>query len=154
MQTLDPLIDRQIGSLVATYKSLHRFPELSGHEEKTSALVANELRTAGYSVTERVGKYKHAGLVGYGVVGVMKNGSGPTVLIRTELDALPVTEKAGFLTPAKSRRETIPAKMAVSKRTGEPLPSLHSSLFAPLPEPTIRTGVKAMTCAGLDLMKK
>jgi hippurate hydrolase len=47
-----------------------------------------------------------------------------------------------------------PAKMAESKRTGEPLPSLHSSLFAPLPEPTIRTGVKAMTCAVLDLMKK
>ncbi len=47
-----------------------------------------------------------------------------------------------------------PAKVEESKRTGKPLPSLHSSLFAPVPEPTLRTGVKAMTAAVLDLMKK
>jgi hippurate hydrolase len=47
-----------------------------------------------------------------------------------------------------------PVKAAESKRTGERLPSLHSSLFAPLPEPTIRTGVKAMTSAVLDLMNR
>jgi hippurate hydrolase len=47
-----------------------------------------------------------------------------------------------------------PAKVDESKRTGKPLPSLHSSLFAPVPEPTLRNGVKAMTAAVLDLMKK
>jgi hypothetical protein len=47
-----------------------------------------------------------------------------------------------------------PAKVEASRRTGTPLPSLHSSLFAPLPEPTLRTGVKAMTTAILELMKK
>jgi hippurate hydrolase len=47
-----------------------------------------------------------------------------------------------------------PAKVKANKETGAPLPSLHSPLFAPLPEPTLRTGVKAMTSAVLDLMKK
>jgi hippurate hydrolase len=47
-----------------------------------------------------------------------------------------------------------PAKVEASKKSGKPLPSLHSSLFEPLPEPTLRTGVKAMTAAVLDLMKK
>jgi hippurate hydrolase len=49
---------------------------------------------------------------------------------------------------------TAPAVLAEAKRTGRPVPSLHSSLFAPVPEPTIRTGVKAMTAAVLELMKK
>lgn len=47
-----------------------------------------------------------------------------------------------------------PAKVAASQKSGTPLPSLHSSLFGPLPEPTLRTGVKAMTAAVLELMKK
>jgi hippurate hydrolase len=47
-----------------------------------------------------------------------------------------------------------PAKVAESKSTGRPLPSLHSSLFAPLPGPTLKTGIKGMTAAVLDLMKK
>ena len=47
-----------------------------------------------------------------------------------------------------------PAKVKLSKETGTPLPSLHSALFQPLPEPTLRTGVKAMTAAVLELMKK
>jgi amidohydrolase len=95
-QSLDPLIEQEMGSLVATYKSLHQAPELSGHEEKTSAFVARELRLLGFEVTEQVGRYPQPGWVGYGVVGVMKNGSGPTVLVRTELDALPVTERTGL----------------------------------------------------------
>ncbi len=57
-QTLDNLIDREIASLVATYKSLHAAPELSHYEEKTSAFVARELRTLGYTVTDSMGKYK------------------------------------------------------------------------------------------------
>jgi hippurate hydrolase len=94
--SLDSLIDRNISSLVATYKLLHEAPELSRHEEKTSALVARELKSFGYTVTDHVGKYNSQDRVGYGVVAVMKNGPGPTVLVRTELDALPVEEKTGL----------------------------------------------------------
>jgi len=81
---------------VATYKSLHAAPELSHHEEKTAAFFATQLRALGYTVTEHIGKYERAEWTGYGVVAVMKNGAGPTVLLRTELDALPVDEKTGL----------------------------------------------------------
>src|SRR3954454_12106893 len=70
------------------YVDLHRNPELSLHEEKTAAKIALRLRQAGFEVTTGVG--------GTGVVGVLKNGSGPTVMLRTELDALPVEEKTGL----------------------------------------------------------
>lgn len=93
---LDNRIDREIPSLVETYKKLHLSPELSGHEEHTSAWLAGELRTLGYTVTDHIGKYVEPDLVGFGVAGVLKNGNGPTVLVRTELDALPVAEKTGL----------------------------------------------------------
>lgn len=95
-QSLDPIIDQQIPSLVATYKTLHAAPELSHHEEKTSAFFARELRALGYTVTDHVGKYSDPKLVGYGVVAVMKNGDGPTLFVRTDMDALPVEEKTGL----------------------------------------------------------
>ncbi len=95
-QSLDAMIDNDIGSLVATYKTLHAAPELSHHEEKTSSFFANQLRALGYTVTERVGKYENPEWTSYGVVAVLKNGPGPTVLLRTELDALPVDEKTGL----------------------------------------------------------
>ena len=92
-QSLDAMIDRDIASLVETYKMLHAAPELSHREEKTASFFANQLRTLGYTVTERVGKFDRPEWAGYGVVAVMKNGDGPTVLLRTDLDALPVDEK-------------------------------------------------------------
>jgi len=92
-QPLDGMLDREIAQLVSTYKTLHAAPELSHHEEKTAAFVASQLRALGYTVTERVGKYAQPEWTSYGVVAVMKNGAGPTVLVRTELDALPVEEK-------------------------------------------------------------
>jgi amidohydrolase len=92
-QTLDSLLESNIASLVATYKMLHAAPELSHREEKTSAYFANELRSLGYTVTERIGKYENPQWTGYGVVAVMKNGDGPTVLVRADMDALPVDEK-------------------------------------------------------------
>jgi len=95
-QSLDAMVDREIAQLVATYKMLHAAPELSHHEEKTSAFFATQLRALGYTVTERIGKYDRPGFSGYGVVAVMKNGDGPTVLVRTDLDALPVEEKTGL----------------------------------------------------------
>jgi amidohydrolase len=93
--SLDAMIDRDIASLLTTYKALHAAPELSHREEKTSAFIAAELRKLGFTVTERIGKFQNAQWVGYGVVAVLKNGPGPTVLVRTELDALPVEEKTG-----------------------------------------------------------
>jgi metal-dependent amidase/aminoacylase/carboxypeptidase family protein len=106
-QSLDTMIDRDIGSLVATYKALHAAPELSHYEEKTSSFFASQLRSLGYSVTERVGKYETPKWTSYGVVAVMKNGAGPTVLLRTELDALPVDEKTGlpYASKVKTKNE-------------------------------------------------
>jgi amidohydrolase len=86
----------ELPSLLAIYKDVHSHPELSGHEERTAALVAKELRAAGCEVTENVGQYENSKLKCYGVVGVMKNGGGPTVLVRTDLDALPVHEETGL----------------------------------------------------------
>lgn len=95
-RTLDAMIDRELPGLVATYKSLHAAPELSHYEAKTSAFIASQLRSMGYDVTEHVGKYQRPDWKGYGVVALMKNGAGPTVLVRTELDALPVEEETGL----------------------------------------------------------
>ena len=94
--SLDAMIDRDIASWLTTYRNLHTTPELSHREEKTSAFVAGELRKLGFTVTEHIGKYQNTQWSGWGIVGVMKNGPGPTVLVRTELDALPVEEKTGL----------------------------------------------------------
>ncbi len=93
--SIDAMIQRDMASMLSTYKMLHAAPELSHREEKTSLFFAGELRKLGYTVTERLGKFDNADWTGYGVVAVMKNGAGPTVLLRTELDALPVEEKTG-----------------------------------------------------------
>src|SRR5918992_3087128 len=93
--SLDAMIERDLASLLTTYKSLHAAPELSHREEKTAAFVAGELRKLGFTVTERIGKFQNSQWVSHGLVGVLKNGAGPTVLVRTELDALPVEEKTG-----------------------------------------------------------
>jgi amidohydrolase len=86
---------RQLAALTETYKHLHENPELSGHEVQTAAYVAAELKKLGYTVTEHVGKYED-GTQAEGVVAVMENGAGPRLLLRTELDALPVEEKTGL----------------------------------------------------------
>ena len=75
------LVDAQLPGLVSTYKDLHLHPELSHFEVHTSAFLAAELRKAGYEVTERVGKYPD-GSQAYGIVGVLKNSPGPTLLVR------------------------------------------------------------------------
>lgn len=102
-QTLDARIEKELPSLVALYKKLHAAPELSFQERATSAVMAAELRALGYEVTENAGKYDQAGRVHYGVVGVMKNGAGPTVLIRADMDGLPVEEKTGVPYASKVR---------------------------------------------------
>jgi amidohydrolase len=70
------------------YVDIHQHPELSGFEVQTAAKLAAQLRGQGYTVTEHVG--------GTGIVAILKNGPGPTVMMRTELDALPVEEKTGL----------------------------------------------------------
>jgi amidohydrolase len=88
-------VKQQLPELSQTYKYLHRNPELSRHEEHTSAFLAGELRKLGYTVTEHVGKYED-GEQAFGIVAVMENGAGPRVMIRTDMDALPVEEKTGL----------------------------------------------------------
>lgn len=89
LRAADPasVVRQELPSLVTLYQELHANPELSMHEVETAARVAKELREAGLEVTEKVG--------GHGVVGVLKNGEGPVILVRTDLDALPVKEQTG-----------------------------------------------------------
>src|SRR5437763_16864086 len=73
--------------LEALYKDVHSHPELSMQENRTADLAANHLRDNGYEVTTGVGKT--------GVVGLLRNGEGPTVMLRADMDALPVREAGG-----------------------------------------------------------
>src|SRR5213596_2966940 len=95
-QPIENIAESELPSLLAVYKDIHSHPELSAHEERTSAIIAKELRAAGCEVTERFGKYVKPNLKCYGVIGLMKNGQGPRVLVRTDMDALPVEEKTGL----------------------------------------------------------
>jgi hippurate hydrolase len=94
-QDLPAVISNQLPGLVEIYKDLHSHPELSHQEARTSALLATELRKAGYTVTERVGKYPD-GSQAWGVVGILENGPGPRLLIRADMDGLPVIEETGL----------------------------------------------------------
>ena len=89
-------LDADMPKLLAYYKALHAAPELSRQEVNTSANLARELRGLGFTVTEGIGKYLTPGAKGYGVVAVLRNGEGPTVLVRADMDALPVEEKTGL----------------------------------------------------------
>jgi hippurate hydrolase len=81
-------IDAMYPKLDAIYKDLHAHPELAFQEVRTAAKLAAEMRALGFEVTEKVGKT--------GIVAIYKNGPGPTVLVRTEMDGLPMEEKSGF----------------------------------------------------------
>ena len=84
---IEQLAGREIGALVELYEYLHAHPELSYQEEKTAAKLVSELNGLGFTVTAKVG--------GHGFVAVMENGPGPTLMVRTDLDALPVLENTG-----------------------------------------------------------
>lgn len=99
------------------YKNLHEHPELSHQEVNTAASVADRLRGAGYDVTEKVG--------GTGVVGVLRNGDGPSVLLRSELDALPVKEATGLpyastVTATDAQGTVVPVAHAVDTTSMSP----------------------------------
>jgi len=91
------------------YVDLHQNPELSAHETQTAAKLATRLRSLGYDVTEHVG--------GTGVVAILRNGAGPTIMLRTELDALPVEEKTGL--PYASKVHT-------KDDAGQDVPVMHA----------------------------
>jgi amidohydrolase len=95
-QTLDQRVTAVLPGLLETYRALHASPELSMQEAKTSATVAQRLRELGYEVTYPFGKYADPNATCYGVVAVMRNGKGPTVLVRSDMDALPVAEATGL----------------------------------------------------------
>jgi hippurate hydrolase len=106
-------------SLERLYQDLHAHPELSLMEEKTSAKIAHELRQAGFEVTEKFG--------GYGVVGVLKNGPGPTLLIRTDLDGLPVTEETGLAYASQTRTSDLSGQtVGVMQACGH---DIHMTVF-------------------------
>jgi len=111
-QDLPTYVNGQLPGLVDIYKGLHSHPELSHHEEQSSALLAAELRKAGYAVTEHVGKYPD-GTQAFGVVAILKNGAGPTLLIRSDMDALPIVEETGL-----SYASTVKTKNASGQEVG------------------------------------
>jgi hippurate hydrolase len=96
-------------SLRKLYEELHAAPELSFHEEHTSKRLAAEMRAAGFEVTEKVG--------GWGIVCVLKNGEGRTVLVRTDMDALPVRELTGL---------PFASKVRVKDESGADIPVMHA----------------------------
>src|SRR5215469_4366936 len=81
-------LDRLIPDLEALYKDVHAHPELSMQESRTAGLAADRLRAVGYEVTTGVGKT--------GVVGLLRNGDGPTIMLRADMDALPIKEATGL----------------------------------------------------------
>jgi hippurate hydrolase len=107
-RAIDAGLDRAYPHLDALYKDIHQHPELAMQETRTAALLAKEMRALGFEVTEHVGKT--------GVVAIYRNGPGPLVMVRTELDALPMEEKTGL--PYASH--------VVADYRGKPTPVDHS----------------------------
>ena len=102
-------LNKLLPDLEAVYKDIHSHPELSMQEERTAGIAAEQLRAAGYAVTTGIGKT--------GVVGLLRNGDGPTVMLRADMDALPVKEQTGL--PYAS---TVTAK----DRDGNTVPVMHA----------------------------
>lgn len=101
-------VDAEYPSLLGIYTNLHAHPELSFMEVKTAALVADEWRRLGFTVTEKVGRT--------GVVGVLTNGAGPAVLVRGDMDGLPIRENSGV---------TYASTDIVKDATGKDQPAMH-----------------------------
>jgi amidohydrolase len=93
-----PIVTGMYPSLETLYKDLHANPEIAFQEVRTAGKMADEMRKLGFEVTEKVG--------GTGVVAIYKNGAGPTVLVRTELDALPMEEKTGLPYASKVKTQS------------------------------------------------
>src|SRR5215475_10180315 len=157
-QSIETSFEHEYPKLDALYKDIHVHPEIAFQEEKTAAKLAAEMRALGFEVTEHVGKT--------GLVAIYKNGDGLTIMVRTELDALPMEEKTGLFYASHDKtiwqgRETFVAHscghdihMASWVGTAETLVSLkdqwHGTLmFIAQPAEEIGSGAKAMLVDGL-----
>ena len=123
---LDEPITEELESLLRTYKHLHSHPELSYQEKETSRYLARELRTLGFEVTENVGDYGVFGRTSYGLVAVMENGAGPTVMVRTDLDGLPVEERTGVPYASRVRVDNAGVDVGVMHACGH---DVHMTSF-------------------------
>ncbi len=152
-------LDQITGALEDLYRDLHSHPELSNQEHRTAAKAAEQLESAGFEVTTGVG--------GTGVVGVLRNGEGPTVMLRADMDALPVKEETGLpyastVTATRPDGRVTPVAHAcghdmhvtwlsgASKLLADSLDAWHGTLialFQPAEEPG--TGAQAMIDDGL-----
>ena len=99
-------VDAELPALLETYRHFHANPEISYFERETSRLVAGRLRELGFEVAEEVGDYGVDGRVSYGLVAVLENGDGPTVMVRTDLDGLPIEEKTGLPWASRAQQTT------------------------------------------------
>src|SRR6516162_451901 len=86
-------LGKLLPELEPLYEDIHSHPELSMHETRTASIASDKLRKAGYEVTTGVGKT--------GVVGLLRNGEGPTVMLRADMDALPIAENTGLAYASK-----------------------------------------------------
>ncbi|MDA1055737.1 MAG: hypothetical protein O3C40_35530 [Planctomycetota bacterium] len=174
-ETSQAWVEENVESLVELYRHFYAHPELSFQEEQTSERLARELAEVGAEVTKHVG--------GFGVVGLLRNGAGPTLMLRTDLDALPVVEQTALVfastvkdaadaEPSMGRedfsrhvRAGVPILMirlgAVDRerlkryeQLGQAPPSLHSPLFFPDIEDALKTSVPTMSEAAIELLKR
>jgi amidohydrolase len=151
-------VENDYAKLDALYKDIHAHPEIAFQEEKTAAKLAAEMRALGFDVTEKVGKT--------GLVAIYRNGDGPTIMVRTELDALPMEEKTGLAYASHDKtnwngRETFVAHscghdihMASWVGTARTLVGLKDEwqgalMFIAQPAEEIGSGAKAMLADGL-----
>lgn len=103
-------LEDRLPALVGLYRDLHRHPELSLQEHRTAGIVAQHLRETGFEVTEGVGQT--------GVVGVLRNGAGPVVMLRGEMDALPIKEQTGVDFASEAFETTSYGKVPVMHACG------------------------------------
>ena len=164
---VDNVAESELPSLLAIYKDLHAHPELSTQEEHSAALVAKELRAAGCEVTEHFGQFDDPKQKAFGVVGLMKNGAGPTLLVRTDLDALPVQEETGLPYASKATTQNsegrevhvmhacghdvhMAAFIGVARALQRQKDQWHGTIvFVGQPAEELGTGARAMLKAGL-----
>jgi metal-dependent amidase/aminoacylase/carboxypeptidase family protein len=155
---IEKSVEADYPKLDALYKDIHAHPEIAFQEVKTAAKLAAEMRALGFEVTEKVGKT--------GVVAIFKNGEGPTIMVRTELDALPMEEKTGLAYASHDKtvwngQETFVAHscghdihMASWVGTAKTLVGLKDSwrgtlMFIAQPAEETVSGAKAMLADGL-----
>src|SRR6201995_4463745 len=155
---IETSVESNYDHLDALYKDIHTHPEIAFQEEKTASKLAAEMRALGFDVTEKVGKT--------GLVAIYKNGDGPTIMVRTELDALPMAEKTGLAYASHDKttwngRETFVAHscghdihmaswVGAAKTLVELKDQWHGTLmFIGQPAEEIVSGAKAMLADGL-----